>query len=94
MRSIWIPTHAIAGHDHLVDGERLARDTQRVLDDLASSGYEVASITPVVSGRWDVRAFDSRTTADFFPKPTIAPDSCASYGYSMTDGILLVAKKK
>lgn len=94
MKAIWIQAHAMPGMEHLVDGERLARDTQRVLDGLVSSGYDVHSITPIQSGRWAAQTFDSRTTTGLFPKPTIAPDTCAAYGYSMTDGVMLVAKAK
>jgi hypothetical protein len=94
MKSVWIDTYAIDGHEHLVDGARLERDTQRVLDGLSRDGYEVVSVTPVQSGRRAVRQFDSRKTAGLFPTPTVSPDTCASYGYSMTDGVLIVARRE
>jgi hypothetical protein len=93
MKTLWVETHAVKGQEHLVDGARFAADTQRALNELESSGYELVSITPVVSGRYDSARFDGRVTTGFFKKPTIAPDTCASWGYSMTDGVMIVARE-
>ncbi|MEJ7804785.1 MAG: hypothetical protein WKG03_02545 [Telluria sp.] len=94
MKTVWIDSHAVKGHEHLVDGERLAADTQRALNELESSGYDLVSLTPIVSGRYGHARFDGRVTTGFFKKPTIAPDTCASWGYSMTDGVMIVAREK
>lgn len=94
MKTYWIEAHSVHQQDHMVDGARLARDTQRVLDELSRDGYEMVSVTPIQSGRWSVQQYDSRTTKGVFPSPTISPDTCASYGYSMTEGLLVVARHK
>jgi hypothetical protein len=94
MRTFWIDAHSLQERDHIVDGERLARDTQRLLDGLTRDGYEMVSVTPIQSGRWAIQPFDSRITKGEFPSPTVSPDTCASYGYSMTDGLMVVARKK
>jgi len=73
---------------------RLARDTEAALDRLDIEGYELVSIVPIIGGRWNVEKFDSRVTGTLFKTPTVAPDTAASWGYSMTDGVMIVARKR
>jgi hypothetical protein len=94
MKTIFVNTSHVKGHEHIVDGERLARDTEEALNRLERDGYELVSIVPVIGGRWNVERFDSRVTGTIFKSPTIAPDTSASWGYSMTDGVMIVAKKR
>ena len=94
IKTVWIDSHSASGQDHIVDGARLASDTERVLNDLESRGFEIVSLTPVVSGRYGAEKYDGRVTPGVFSKPTVAPDTCASWGYSMTDGFVVVARKK
>lgn len=90
----FVGSQHIVGHDNLVNGPELAEDATRVLNALERDGYTVVSITPIIGGRWQVKSFDSRVTATLIPAPTTSPDTCSSFGYSMTDGLLIVAQKK
>ncbi len=92
-KTIWVDSHSMQKQSHIVDGERFSRDIQTALNDLASTSFDVVSITPVISGRYAVEPFDSRKTTGIFPVPTVSPDTCASWGYSMTDGVVIVARK-
>lgn len=90
----WIEAQATAGNYHLVDGVQLAKDTARTLNELERHGYMLVSITPVTGGRWRVDKYDSRVIGTVISGPTNSPDIVASVGYSMTDGLLIVAQKK
>lgn len=94
IKTVWVQAHAVHGHDHIVDGHRLASETERALQDLDATGYSIVSIVPVVSGRYDYKKYDGRVKKELFTSsPTTAPDTCASWGYSMTDGVMVVARR-
>jgi hypothetical protein len=94
IKTLWIDSHPMDKQEHLVNGHKLAKDTEKALNELESEGYDIISVTPVISGRYSWAKYDSRITTGFFAKPTVSPDTCASWGYSMTDGIMVTAKKR
>ena len=73
--------------DDRIDGGRLARDTETVLNQIESAGYEVLTITPVLSGRSDVIPYAQHTVSRG------GVDTCASWGFSVTEGVMVTAKK-
>lgn len=93
MKSVFVRSNSIEGYDHLVDGHRLAQDTEAALERLDRDGYDVISVVPITGGRWNVERFDGRTQGMFNQK-TPSPDTCASWGYSMTDGVLIAAQRR
>lgn len=93
MKSIFVKSNSINGYDHLVDGHLLAQDTETALNRLERDGYEVVSVVPIIGGRYDFQRFDGRTQGMFNQK-TVSPDTCASWGYSMTDGVMIVARPR
>lgn len=71
-------------NDHVVDGKRLALDIQNEIENLLTKdGYIVQEITPVLSGRYDWTSYGQGQSA-----PT-----CASWGYSITEGVIITARK-
>jgi hypothetical protein len=71
--------------DNLVDGKRLALDMQKATEDLAKDGYLVQEITPVLSGRYSWTKYGEAMGSS----PT-----CASWGYSITEGVIITAKRE
>jgi len=61
MKTVFVSSTHVKGHEHIVDGERFARDTEDALNRLERDGYEVVTIVPVIGGRWNVERFDSQT---------------------------------
>ena len=78
-KKMWIETTDY--RDDLIDGERLSRETEIALNELDSEGFDVLSITPAISGHCGIDVDKSGTY------PT-------SWGYSHTEGIMIVAKKR
>ena len=72
--------------DSEVDGERLAQDIERAVNELNESGYEVVSLTPITSGdyNWAFRTADS-------PKKSWGYGY--GYGFSYTEGMTIIARK-
>lgn len=70
----------------MIDGARLSRDIEKVLNQLESEGYYLLEITPVISGHysWERYAWVNGSSA---------PDTCASWGYSYTQGVMVTARK-
>jgi hypothetical protein len=66
--------------DRIVNGEYLAKEIERVTNDLALDGYKVMSIIPISSGSYSVASH------------LIGPKS-SYYGFSYTSGILIHASK-
>ena len=64
IKTLWIETYSRRGHDHIVDGSRLASDSEKALWELDSSGYTIVSIVPVILGRYECRKYDSRVTKE------------------------------
>jgi hypothetical protein len=73
--------------ENRINGKRLSDDTQKILSELESSGYEVLNITPVISGNYSWKEYSSSSRASG------VADTCASWGYSVTEGIMITAKK-
>ena len=71
-----------------IDGARLSRDTEKVLNQLESEGFDVLNITPVISGQYSWTRYDKSTPQSG------AADTCASWGYSVTEGVMVTAKKR
>lgn len=93
MRTVYVSSEHKEGYEHLVDGIRLARDVEQAATRLEQEGYEVISVVPVIGGRWNYQKYDARTEG-VFKRPTVSPDTCASWGYSMTDGMMIVARRR
>jgi len=72
--------------DHEVDGERLANDIAKAVDSLNSEGYEVVSISGILSGAYNYHwaTTGGNTNAGYG----------YGYGYSYTEGVTIVAKKQ
>lgn len=97
IKTVWIESQFQQGKQEqelMVNGSKLANDTENALNELELDGYELVSITPILSGRYGYVKFDGRVTTGFMSKPTISPDTCASWGYSVTDGLIVVGRKK
>lgn len=74
--------------DEKIDGNRLTRDLEKALNQLESEGFEVMNITPVLSGKYSWTGY-SRSGAG-----SGAADTCASWGFSITEGVVVTAKKR
>lgn len=83
-REVWVKTGI---SETEIDGERLTNDLNNLLESIKNDGYEILSITPVISGAYK---YD-------FKAPTFNADSRPSYGwgygYSYTEGLNILAKK-
>lgn len=71
--------------ENRIDGKRLSDDTQKILSDLESSGYEVLNITPVISGAYSWTQYSRGSSS--------GSSTCTSWGYSVTEGMMITAKK-
>jgi hypothetical protein len=80
----WIELNEI--HENLIDGARLSKDTEAALIQLTSEGYEVLNITPVLSGRYSWTGYSSAGPGNN------SASTCASWGYSVTEGVMITAK--
>lgn len=73
--------------DSWIDGERLTKDISISVANLNKEGYEVVSITPVISGQYDYyynstgRGHDGDSGYGY------------GYGYSYTEGVVIIARK-
>lgn len=74
--------------DDCIDGARLTRDTEKFLNQLESEGFDVLSITPVISGHYSWTNYSNS-----IPQSGAAA-TCASWGYSVTEGVMVTAKKR
>jgi len=66
--------------DSEINTGRLTKDLQETVENLNKDGYEVISVTQVISGAYN---WKSQTT----------PSSSYGYGYSYTDGLIVIARK-
>ena len=61
--------------------QQMAEYLERCCNDLHAAGYDVISITPIISGR---TAYTHSETADIHP----------GHGYSVTDGLIVTGRLK
>ncbi|KVH72540.1 hypothetical protein WJ41_12880 [Burkholderia ubonensis] len=71
-----------------IDGQRLSADIELAVQQLNRDGYEVVSITPVVSG-----AFDFKYEVKFGGVNHGGGGYGYGYGYSYTEGVTIIAKR-
>jgi hypothetical protein len=76
------PTHAE------IDGEALARDVNARIEALASEGYSVVSVVPITSGAYGFERDYRRHFETWF-----SAGAAYGYGYSYTEGLLIVAAR-
>lgn len=65
-----------------IDGERLASDLSKAVEELNKNGYEIVSVTETTSGRyhWATKGINDGGLG-------------YGYGYSITEGLVVVARK-
>lgn len=78
-------------YEHLVDGERISRDLESALNKLEGDGFQILTISPVISGRYNWQQYDARVQG--LGQKTESPDTAVSWGYSVTEGFTIIAKK-
>ncbi|MBN2170477.1 MAG: hypothetical protein JW819_04035 [Candidatus Krumholzibacteriota bacterium] len=61
-----------------VDGDRLARDVERAVEELGAEGFRPISVTPITMGRQESERYR---------------DSAWGAGYSATQGVLILAAR-
>lgn len=69
--------------DTEIDGERLSKDLANAVEELNNNGYEIVSVTETTSGRYHWATG---------PQGNIGGWGYG-YGYSITEGLVVVAKK-
>lgn len=70
--------------DSKIDTRRLTKDLQDAIEKLNKDGYEVVTVTAITSGNYHWQKYSSH--------PATA-DTAISYGYSYTEGLMVVAQK-
>jgi len=84
--------------DSKIDGEKLANDLQAAIQELNDDGYNIKSITPVISGEYDYK-YQAKgiSSSPRLIGNTEAVSGGASYGYgygySYTECFIIVASK-
>ena len=72
-----------------IDGERLSSDMQIAIEELNREGYEIISVTPVISGSYsyhsDAGSIGTGLNGGW--------GYGYGYGYSYTEGVSIIAKK-
>ena len=76
--------------DCKIDGAQLAKDTNKAVLELEGKGFRVVSITPIVSGDWNVSNGNVTKVEGMIIDRNVKTDWFA-YGFSYTDGVLIVA---
>jgi len=76
--SQWVDTGC---SDIEIDGVRLAQDIATSVQKLNSEGYEVVCVTDVISGRYSWCTTGGQANAGY------------GYGYSITEGVTIIARK-
>ena len=78
--------------DCIVDSERLALDLSNAIADLNNSGFDIVTVTPVISGKYDSFS-EGKSSGLGSPNPGQAYGISYGYGYSYTDSLIIIAKK-
>jgi len=78
------------GFTSQIDGERLASDVSRAIYKKTREGFTVQSVTPVTSGDW---AYNTGEIAGGTANTPIQGHFGYSYGYSFTEGVMIVFLK-
>jgi hypothetical protein len=78
----------IGESDCQIDGKKLAEDIAEAVARLNEEGYEIVSVTPLLSGKYDY-AFDKSGG----PGAGGGWGYGYGYGYSYTEGVTIIARK-
>lgn len=81
-----------------IDGKKLSEDLEATLSKLEKEGYEILSITPVLSGNFDYayEPLNINSSARILKETEKISGSGGygfGYGYSYTQGLIVIAKK-
>jgi hypothetical protein len=74
----------ITESDSEIDGYQLSVDVQKAISLLATDGYEIVSMEQVISGRYQSKFKEAGFSGT---------DGGWGYGYSFTEGMIILARK-
>lgn len=82
-----------------IDGEKLSEDLSTAISSLENDGYEIISITPIISGdfNYEYKSMSLDSSARMLRETEKLSGSGGygyGYGFSYTEGLLVLAKKK
>lgn len=81
----WVETNE--NSDRWIDGKKLAEDMQATMNSLEQEGFEIIGLSEVLSGNYSWTEYASGLGNS-------AVSTCASWGFSTTEGIIITAKKR
>ncbi len=80
--------------DTQIDAKRLAEDLDKAISELNANGYEIISVTPIISGKYQFEKDYKKGEVGFTEsKGGWGYGWGYGYGYSYTDSLIVVAKK-
>lgn len=82
----WVETNE--NSDSAIDGKQLAQDMQTVMNSLEQEGFEIMGLSEVLSGEYSWTGYSKSGATSG------CADTCASWGFSVTEGIVISAKKR
>lgn len=82
-------TEVVGESDSQVDAVRLSDDLRRIVEEQNAEGYEVVSVTPIISGDYDYVYSEGNGKKIHAHKGSYG----YGYGYSFTEGLTLVVKQ-
>ena len=85
----WVETGEESGTE--IDGEKLARDIENVVNDQAINGYEIIYMNPVTSG--SIYAYKNFETVKNKGMPFSVGGYGYGYGFGYTAGIIIIFRK-
>lgn len=82
----WIETNE--NSDCVIDGKKLAEDMQTTMNSLEQEGFEIIGLSEVLSGNYNWKNYSNSGAGNG------GASTCASWGFSVTEGIVITAKKR
>ncbi len=81
-----------------IDGEHLATELQRLLEEAGQHGFRLVSVTPLISGKWVGERFRISGGGGALVNGggsigEVKGEGGPSYGYSYTEGLVVVLAK-
>lgn len=81
----WVPTGKQS--DVQIDAEHFGQMIENACNDLHSEGYDIISITPIVRGNYQYKE-----QSGILKKGTGSIGHSFGFGYSVTDGVVIIGK--
>ena len=91
-KTFWLKSHFVGESQSIIDGQKLSKDLEALLDSMTSDNLKAVSIIPVISGNFEAESHPLMNQDMVSGVETYGGGYGYGFGFSFTDGLIVIAR--